>query len=142
MATQRRWIQAATVAIDEATGELLVRTGGGIEVKRAIIDAASDAAQGNEIIAGVSGKRICVLGICLLAEEAVDVTFYSGPADTGTALTGPIPVGDRGGFVLPMPSDPSMPWLQTEPGEPLTVGLSAAWRCGGWAVYSEQEAQA
>jgi hypothetical protein len=138
MATQRRWIQAATVAIDEDTGELLVRTGGGTEVKRAIIDADSDGAAGNEIIAGVSGKRICVLGICLLAEEAVDVTFYSGPADTGTALTGPIPVGDRGGFVLPMPADPSMPWLRTEPGEALTIHLSAAWRCGGWAVYREE----
>ncbi|MBN2560631.1 MAG: hypothetical protein JXQ75_06850 [Phycisphaerae bacterium] len=126
------------MAIDETTGRLLVDTvSTGVTVKRAIIDAASDAAAGNEIIAGVSDKRICVLGICLLAEEAVDVTFYSGPADTGTALTGPIPVGDRGGFVLPMPADPSMPWLRTEPSEALTIHLSAAWRCGGWVVYCE-----
>ena len=137
MTVQRKWIQSATVAIDDATGELLVRTGGSIGGQRALINASSAAALGNGIVAGVSGKRICVLGICLLAAEAVDVTFYSGPADTGTALTGPIPVGDRGGFVLPMPSDPSMPWLQTEPGNPLTIHLSAAWRCGGWVVYSE-----
>jgi len=135
MPNQRRWIQSATVAIDDETGELLVRTGGSVEPKRAIINVASDIAVGHEIVAAVDGKRICVLGICLLAEEAVDVTFYSGPADTGVPLTGPIPIGDRGGFVLPASL---IPWFETETGESLTLHLSANWRCGGWILYAEQ----
>ena len=44
MAIKRQWIQSATVAIDDATGELLVRLAGSVTVKRAKIDAASDAA--------------------------------------------------------------------------------------------------
>lgn len=138
MAVRRVWTQAAMIAVDEDTGELLVRTGGGaVTIQRALLDAAGDGAAGNELIAAVPDKRIAVLGLCLLAEEAVDATFYSGPADTGTPLTGPIPVGDRGGFLLPLPPDPSLPWLETAPGEALTLHLSAAWRCGGWIVYRE-----
>jgi len=138
MGVRRSWIQAVTVAIDEVTGALLTQTGGGVTVKRVLIDASSDAAAGNTLVAAVPGQRISVLGMCLLAEEAVDVTLTSGPADTGTPLTGTIPLGDRSGFVLPIPNDPSSAWLQTEPGEALTLLLSTAWRCSGWLLYHEE----
>jgi len=134
------WIQSATVAIDDDSGALVVRSGGGVEVKRAVINEDSDAPVGNSIVAGVPEKRVCVLGLCLLAEEAVDVTFYSGTPLSGTALTGALPLSDRGGFVLPVVPDPSMAWMRTEPGDSLRLELSAGWRVSGWLLYCEEAA--
>ena len=134
----KKWIQSADVAIDDATGELMVRLGGSVEVKRAKIDCASDAAAGNELIAAVPGKRIYVLAACFMAATAVNATFYSGPADTGTALTGPMPLGDTGGFVCNPPAAPAMAWLATGVGGPLTLKLDAANQTSGFLVYYEE----
>jgi hypothetical protein len=138
MSTQKRWIQAAALCIDDETGEILVRTGGAITKKRAKLDCASDAAAGNELVALAAAKKICPLGICLIAAEEVDVTFYSGPADTGTALSGPIPLGANGGFVNPIPSDATAHWIETAAGEALTLLLSAAVQVSGYLVYYEK----
>ena len=135
----KKWIQSADVAIDDATGELMVRLGGSVEINRAKIDGASDAAAGNELIAAVPGKRIHVLAACFMAATAVNATFYSGPADTGTALTGPMPLGDTGGFVCNPPAGTGMAWLATEAGEPLTLKLDAANQTSGFLVYFEEE---
>ena len=134
----KKWIQSADVAVDDETGELLVRVGGSVEVKRAKIDCASDAAAGNELVAAVAGKRICVLAACFMAATAVNATFYSGPADTGIALTGPMPLGDTGGFVCNPPAAPAMAWLATEAGESLTLKLDAANQVSGFLVYYEE----
>ena len=138
MAIRKQWIQSATVSLDDETGELLVRLGGAIATKRAKINAVSDADGGNEIIAAVTGKKICVLAVCLMAADAVNATFYSGPADTGTAISGPMPIGANGGFVNPAPADPDMHWLQAEPGEALTLKLDAAVQVSGWVAYYEK----
>ena len=133
----KRWIQSADVAIDEATGEWLVRTGGAITVQRAKIDCDSDAGVGNELVAAVAGKRICVLARCLMAADAVNATFYSGPADAGTAVSGPMPLGANGGFVLDAPADPAMHAMETAEGEALTIGLDAAVQVSGWLLWYE-----
>ena len=134
----KRWIQSADIAVDDATGELLVRVAGSITPKRVKIDCASDAAAGNELVAAVAGKKICVLAACLMAATAVNATFYSGPADTGTALTGPMPLGDTGGFVCSPPAAVGMAWLATEVGQSLTLKLDAANQASGLLVYFEE----
>ena len=137
MAIRKQWIQAVTVGVDEETGALLTRLAASVTVKRAKIDASSADAAGNELIAAVAGKRVCVLGLCLMAAEAVAATFFSGPADTGTALSGPMPLGERGGFINPSPADPVMHWLETVAGEELSLLLSVAVQVSGWVVYYE-----
>ena len=116
----------------------VVRSVAGVEAKRAVVNAASDAASGNEIVAAVTGKSICALAVCLMAADAVNATFYSGPGDTGTAITGPMPLGANGGFVNPAPADSEMHWLQTESGKALTLKLDAAVQVSGWVVYYEK----
>ena len=134
----KRWLQSADVAVDDQTGELLVRVAGSITPKRAKIDCASDAAAGNELVAAVVGKKICVMAACFMAATAVNATFYSGAADTGTALTGPMPLGDTGGFVCSPPAAAGMAWLATEVGQPLTLKLDAANQVSGFLVYFEE----
>ena len=123
---QKRCLNSVDVAIDEQTGELMVRIDSDIEIKRAKIDCASDAAAGNVVVAAAPGKSIRVLSACLMAATALNATFYSGPADTGTALTGPMPLGATGGFVCNPPASPGMAWLAAEVGESLTLKLDAA----------------
>lgn len=131
----KQWIQSATIAIDDATGELLVRVGGAITVKRAKIDAASSG--DNELVAVVSGKKICVLGLIMVAKEAVDVTLYSDVQASGTALTGTIALADNEGFVLPAPTNAAMHWIETAAGKKLNLYLSAAKQVSGCLLYYE-----
>lgn len=119
----------------------VVRTVAGVEAKRAVVNAASSAATGNELIAAVPGKRICVLAACLVAAGDVVATFYSGPADSGTVLSGPMALGSNGGFAIDAPADANLAWLRTEPGEALTLHLGAAVQVGGWLVYFEEDAE-
>ena len=114
-----------------------VRTVSGVQVKHVAANAASNAAAGNTLIAAIPGKRIGVLAACLIAAGDVVSTFYSGQADTGTALTGPLPLAANGGFVINAPTDPATAWLLTEPGEALTLHLASAVAVGGWLVYFE-----
>lgn len=119
----------------------IVRPVAGVEVKRAVVDAASNAAAGNILVTEVPGKRICVLAACLIAAGDVAATFYSGPADVGMALSGPLPLGANGGFVIDAPLDANLAWLRNEPGESLTLHLGAAVQVGGWLVYFEEDAE-
>ena len=114
-----------------------VRTVSGVEIKRVAVNASSNAAAGNTLIAAVAGKRIAVLAACLIAAGDVVATFYSDPANTGTALSGGLALSANGGFVINAPTDPGMAWLMTEPGEALTLHLASAVSVGGWLVYFE-----
>lgn len=114
-----------------------VRTVAGVEAKRVAVNASSDATAGNTLIAAVPGKRIGVLAACLIANGEVAATIYSGPADTGTALSGPLPLAANGGFVINAPTDPRLAWLLTAPGEALTLHLASPVAVGGWLVYFE-----
>jgi hypothetical protein len=93
---------------------------GGVEVKRAFVDA--DTLGANELVAAVAGKRICVLGLCASAKAAVDVTLKSGT----TAISSLKGLTDSAGWTLSCPADPAMHWYQTEAGEALNVDVSAA----------------
>jgi len=136
MTITKRWMGAADVAVTDV-GELLVRSGGAVEIKRAKINAASNAAAGNTLVPAVASKKLCVLGVCLIAAGAVNATFYSGPADTGTAISAALALAANGGFVLPVPGDREQYWFATNAGEALTLLLSAAVQCSGWIVYFE-----
>ena len=135
----KRWLQSADVAVDDQTGELLVRVAGSITPKRAKVDCASAAAAGNEIVAAVEGKIIHVLAVVLMAGGGVEGTLFSGPADTGKALTGPMPLADSSGFSCGAAAAPALAWLATEVGEALTLKLSDAVQVSGFIVYCEVE---
>jgi len=161
VAITRKWLQSASLAIDDETGELLVKanvtgpipdgtkvdladgakvnvTGiGSVTVKRAKINAASNAAAGNTVVAAVTGKKLCVLGLTMIAAAAVTCTWYSGPANSGTALSGPIPLGANGGYVNDPPADPADHPLETAAGEALTLKLSDSIAVGGYLTYYE-----
>ena len=135
----KRWLQSADVAVDEQTGELLVRVAGSIAPRRAKVDCASDATAGNEIVAAVEGKIIHVLAVVLMAAGGVEATFYSGPADTGEALTGPMPLADSSGFSCGAAAAPALAWLATEVGQSLSLKLSDAVQVSGFLIYCEVE---
>lgn len=63
----------------------------------AVIDNATSG--DNTLIAAVTGKKIRVKSLFLIAADAVTIRFESGAA--GTALTGQMVVAASGGFVLP-----------------------------------------
>jgi len=108
----------------------------GLTIKRAAISAA---AQGdNQLVALVADKKIRVLGVFLVAKEAVDVTFYTGAQATGTPLSGTISLTDYEGFVLPPPTTPAMHWMETAAGELLNLYLSAAKQVSGCLLYYEE----
>ena len=130
----RTWLNSAEV--DVTDDALLVRTSGGVTVKRAKISAAANG--DNELVALVATKKIKVLGIFLIAAEAVVGTLYSGAQATGTAITGPISLVASSGFVLAAPTDPAANWLETAAGANLNLYLSAAKQVSGALVYYEQ----
>ncbi len=134
MATKRSLYAADGSFADE--NDLLVRIGEHT-VKRAKIDAVSAAAAGNVLVAAVATKQICVLGICLVAASAVDVSFYSDAADVGTALSGVMSLAAGGGFVIDPPADTRHHWMETVAGKALTMLLGGAVQVSGWLIYYE-----
>ena len=102
-------------------------------IKRAVISAATSG--NNTLVAAVTGKKICVLGMLLVATADVDVRLESG-AD-GTALTGVMEMAAAGnGFVLPM-STVGYHWVETAAGSLLNLELSGAVQVSGLLVYYE-----
>jgi len=124
------------VALSLLSGGLLVNQYTGT-IKYAKIDCASAAAAGNTLVAAVTGKKIRVLGLFVVLAEATTVKFYSGAANTGTALTGAISVDDTSGFVLPKSDSPNIGYLETVAGEALTLLLGAAKQASGAMTYCE-----
>jgi hypothetical protein len=140
MGIRESWLQAATVAVDSQTKELLVRTGGAVTPKRVKVDCASAAAAGNELIAPVAGKTICVLSGLLMFGGDSDAAFYSGPADAldpDKKISGTMSLA-KGGFIIPDPSDPQSHSLRTAVGDGLTLWLGTSVQVGGWLVYYEE----
>lgn len=96
----------------------------------AAIDAASSG--DNTIVAAVTGKKIRVHAVFLVAAGAVNVRFESGAS--GTALTGQMNCAANGGFVLPY--NP-VGWFETAAATLLNLELSGATSVDGCIVYSE-----
>lgn len=103
-------------------------------VKRAAIAVASSG--DNTLVAAVSGKRIRVLAIFVLAAAAVNLYFTSAAA--GTVIfggsTNKINLAANGGFVL---SEAPDGWFETVAGEALVLNLSGAVAVSGGLIYQE-----
>jgi hypothetical protein len=130
----KRWLNSADVEVTDS-GAIVVATCGK-EVKRAPINAS--AAGNNEIVAAVTGKSIAVLAVILMAADTVTATIYSDNQSGGTALSGPLPLGASGGFVLPAATDPAACWFKTAAGKKLNLYLSAAKQVSGAVIYYEE----
>lgn len=101
-----------------------------IDVKHGVIDAASSG--DNTLKAAVSGKRILVTSLFLLAAGTVNVRFESGAS--GTALTGQMNLIANTGFAL---SYNEYGWFVTAKDELLNLELSAAISVDGAFSYRE-----
>jgi len=96
------------------------------QIYRVAVDASSSG--NNTLVAAVSGCKIIVLSFLAVAPTAVTVTFKSA----STALSGPMPPGANGGFV--MPHNP-VGWMKGGTNEALILNLDSAVRVGGVLVY-------
>lgn len=103
-------------------------------VKYAAIGAAG--AGDNTLVTAVSGKKIRVLSICLIAASGVSIYFTSGAG--GMVIfggsTNKIALAANGGFVLPEAPDG---WMETAIGAALIVNLSGAIAIAGGLLYQE-----
>ncbi len=98
--------------------------------KFAIID---DALLGdNTLVAAVTGKKIRVLSLMLVASGSVNVRFESGAS--GTALSGQMQLTTQDGFTLPF--NP-IGWFETAITTLLNMELSAAVSVDGMLTYVE-----
>lgn len=103
----------------------------GSEAKRAAIAAA--ASGDNTLVAAVTGKKIRVLAVVLVASGGVNTIRFESAAG-GTALTGQMDIGDNGQFILPY--NPAG-WFETVAAELLNLELSAATAVAGCLTYVE-----
>lgn len=101
-----------------------------IDVKHAVIDFASSG--DNTIKAAVSGKRILVTSLFLIAAGTVNVRFESGAS--GTALTGQMNLIANTGFAL---NYNEYGWFVTAKDELLNLELSGAISVDGSLSYRE-----
>lgn len=94
---------------------------------RAKIDTA---ASGQVAIgAAVTGKRCVLIALVLVVNTAQAVTIE----ETGTTdLSGPMPFGANGGFVLPFCREG---WVASSSGQGLALNLGSAVQTSGWALY-------
>ena len=99
-------------------------------IKRAVIAAALSG--DNTLVAAVTGKRIRVIFMDMLASAAVNARFES--AAGGTALTGLHYLAANGGWVWQY--NP-VGWIETLAGELLNLELSGAIAVGGVIGYVE-----
>lgn len=98
--------------------------------KFAVIDFAGSG--DNTVLAAVTGKKIRVLSLFLIAAGTVVTRFESGAS--GTALTGQMNLVANTGFVLPF--NP-LGWFETASNALLNLELSAAISVDGGLVYVE-----
>lgn len=128
------------LARDADTGALITRgeEAGDVVASygRAIIDTSDSSPAGVEVIPAQPGQRIAVLGAILLAAEAIDIQFWSGPVSDDDRVSPAFPVADRGGFALPAVPSSGMAWMLTEVGEPLMLTLSAGQQVSGILLYT------
>lgn len=108
-----------------------LRSGGdALTPARVAIDAATSG--DNTLVAAVSGRRVRVLALFLVAAGTVNVRFESGAG--GTALTGQMNLVANTGFVLPF--NP-VGWFETGINTLLNLELSAAVSVDGALTYVE-----
>ena len=115
-------------------GDYLYGIGGALVPKFAAIAAAT--ANDNTLVAAVTGKKIRVLALAVIAGAAGNIYFQSAAA--GTVLfggsTNTINLPANGGFVLPF--NP-LGWFETVAGELLNMNASSTGPFSGGLVYVE-----
>lgn len=95
--------------------------------------AISGATSGdNTLVAAVTGKKIKVLSLAIVAAGAVTVRFESGAG--GTALTGVMSIPANGILVL-SPSLPGYHHFETAAGSLLNMELGGAVQVSGYLTY-------
>ncbi len=95
--------------------------------------AISGASSGdNTLVAAVTGKKILVLSLYLIAAGAVAVRFESGAG--GTALSGVMSIAANGGLVL---GYNPVGYFKTESGALLNMELGGAVQVSGGLTYIE-----
>lgn len=102
-------------------------------VKRAAVSAASSG--DNTLVAAVTGKRIKVLALVLVAAGAVTARLES--AAGGTALTGVMSLITGTPLVLPL-TFPGYHWVETAEGALLNLELGGAVQVSGDLLYYEE----
>lgn len=102
----------------------------GKPVKRAVIDNATSG--NNTLVAAVTGKKIAVHALLIVATDAVTIRLESGAG--GTALTGQMTHAAASGEVLPWSL---VPWVETAAGALLNLELSGAVSADGVLLYTE-----
>lgn len=120
---------AAAVAVALQTDALMANATE-LTPKFAVIDNATSG--DNTLVAAVSGKKIRVISLVLVAAGTVNVRFESGAS--GTALTGQMNLVANTGFVLPF--NP-VGWFETAVATLLNLELSAGVSVDGVLVYVE-----
>jgi hypothetical protein len=102
------------------------------QIRRAPISVATSG--DNLILAGVTGQKIKVLGMMLVANGDVNVLIKSAT----TNLTGSIPLASKGnGFVLPQ-NFLGYHWLEGIDAGSLILNLSAAIAVTGFFLYAQE----
>jgi hypothetical protein len=100
-------------------------------IKRAAVSGATSG--NNTLVAAVTGKKIKVLGLVLVAASAVDVRLESGAG--GTALTGVMSLtAGHLQLILPL-AEPGYHWVETAAGALLNLELGGAVQVSGMIVY-------
>lgn len=88
----------------------------------------------NTIVTGVTGVKIKVLSVLLVASGTVSVKWVSNTTD----LTGAMPLVANSGFVLPASSPGQGHYFETAVGQGLKLNLSSAVAVNGHISYYEE----
>lgn len=115
-------------AFSEVSGTILTYNGKPYSVKQGIIQESSSG--NNEVVAAVTGAKICVLSYSYVASGTVNVKWRTASTD----ISGLAYLGAGGGKVNN--HNPHC-WFKTATGEALNMNLSGATAVGGELTYYE-----
>lgn len=118
----------------ESATKYFTEAGGLISVKRALANVSASQTD-SSIIAAVSGKKIRVLAVVMVAGgTATNATFNTKPSGSGTAISPLFANGANGGAVLPFNR---AGWFETGTNEGLTVTTGSGSATGILVIYVE-----
>lgn len=107
----------------------------GQDFKRAAVSGAGSG--DNTLVAAVTGKKIKVLGLLLVANSTVAVRLESGAS--GTALTGVMTTTAENLTILWPMTTPGSHWVETTAGALLNMELGGGVQVSGCVVYYLEE---
>lgn len=87
----------------------------------------------NTLVEAVSGYKIRILGLSLVAAGTVTVTIQTGAG--GTAIIGPVVLAVSEPYTLPLSPSELRGWAETAAGSLLNMALNAGTQVGGVVRY-------